>query len=122
MANAHDGSGDPPAFQERRRHPRQRPAVDLAINLPATYNAEVLDISSGGALISTPAHLAIGQRGQLRTLLEREPFSAIVEVLRVDVGTRAGAERRNHVGLGFVSLDDNSRKTLNRFVRSAKSR
>lgn len=122
MANAHDGTEPRPPVEERRRHSRHRPAAGIALNLPATYNAEVLDISSGGALISTPGPVAVGQRGQLRTLLEREPFSAIVEVLRVELGTRAGAERRNHVGLGFVSLDDNSRRTLNRFVRSAKNR
>jgi len=112
------GEHTPPV--ERRRHPRQRlPAVNLS--LPATYNAEVLDISSGGALISTPGHVVKGQRGQLRALLEREPFSAIVEVLRVEPGTHGGTDTRNHVGLSFVSLDDNSRKTLNRFVK-AKAR
>jgi hypothetical protein len=94
----------------------------VGISLPATYVAEVLDISSGGALISTPAQVVRGQRAHLRTLLEREPFSATVEVLRVDLGTRNGLERRNHVGVGFVSLDDNSRKTLGRFVRGAKNR
>jgi hypothetical protein len=121
MTSGHD-SGQPPAADERRRHRRQRPGPDISINLPATYNAEVLDISSGGALISTPAHVSPGQRGQLRTLLEREPFSAIVEVLRVEAGTRSGGDRRNHVGLSFVSLDDNSRRTLSRFVKSTKSR
>ena len=107
---------------ERRRHPRHQPRGDVAINLPATHNAEVVDIGSGGTLISTPAHLVPGQRGQLRTLLEREPFSAIVEVQRVELGTRDGLERRNHVGLSFLSLDDNSRRTLQRFVRGARSR
>jgi c-di-GMP-binding flagellar brake protein YcgR len=107
---------------ERRRHPRVRPSHEVEISLPATYNAEVLDLSTGGALISTPGHVVLGQRAQLRTLLEREPFTVIAEVLRVEVGTRAGGERRNHVGLGFVSLDDNSRKTLQKFVRETKSR
>jgi c-di-GMP-binding flagellar brake protein YcgR len=122
MSSSHDGSQDQPTFVERRRHPRRRPAADIAITLRANYNAEVLDISGGGALISTPAHLIRGQRGSLRTLLAREPFSAVVEVLRVDVGTRNGGERRNHAGLGFVSLDDNSRKTLQRFIKDPKSR
>lgn len=123
MPNAPDGngtSGQP--FVERRRHARRQPAPDVAISLPATYDVEVLDISGGGALISTPGHVSVGQRARLRTLLEREPFSAIVEVLRVDPGTRVGDDRREHVGLTFVSLDDNSRKTLHRFVKDAKSR
>lgn len=123
MSSVPDESGNPgQAFVERRRHARRPPASDVSISLPATYNVEVLDIGSGGALLSTPGHVAVGQRAQLRTLLDREPFSAIVEVLRVEVGTRAGTERRNHVGLTFVSLDDNSRRTLQKFVKDAKSR
>jgi c-di-GMP-binding flagellar brake protein YcgR len=122
MSISHEGSQNQPTSVERRRYPRRRPAADIAITLRANYNAEVLDISGGGALISTPAHVARGQRGSLRTLLAREPFSAVVEVLRVDIGTRSGGERRNHVGLGFVSLDDNSRKNLQRFIKDAKSR
>ena len=44
-----------PGFVERRRHPRQRPRTDLALTIPIVVNAEVLDISAGGALVSTPA-------------------------------------------------------------------
>jgi hypothetical protein len=116
MATETGDSGNQTPIVERRRHPRQKvPAVTLS--LPATYIAEVLDISGGGALISTPGHVARGQRGQLRTLLDREPFSAIVEVMRVEPGTRGGLDTRDHVGLTFVSLDDNSRRTLNKFVK-----
>ena len=123
MSSSSDESGSSgPPMVERRRHARALPAPDVAISLPATYNVEVLDISGGGALISTPGHVAVGQRARLRTLLEREPFSAMVEILRVDPGTRAGDDRRNHVGVAFVSLDDNSRKTLHRFVKDSKSR
>ena len=68
-------------------------------------------------MISAPADAKPGQRGQLRALLDREPFAASVEVLRVDEGTRDGLERRNRIGLSFVSMDDNSRRTLQRFVK-----
>lgn len=122
MSSPQGGSNISTGFVERRRHTRRRPPADAAINLPATYDAEVLDIGSGGVLISTSAPLVPGQRAHLRTLLEREPFAAIVEVLRVEPGTRSDLERRNHVGLGFVSLDDNSRRTLQRFVRDVKAR
>ena len=50
-------------------------------------------------MVSTPANLRPGQRCQLRTLLDREPFTAVVEVLRVEEGTRNGLVRRSHVGL-----------------------
>jgi c-di-GMP-binding flagellar brake protein YcgR len=87
------------------------------LTIPTVVNAEVLDISAGGALVSTPANVAPGHRCQLRALLDREPFSALVEVLRVEEGTRNGLERRHHVGLRFGGLDDNSRRTLQRFVK-----
>jgi hypothetical protein len=112
------GSHPPgPGFIERRRHPRHRPGIDLALTIPIVVNAEVLDISTGGALVSTPAHLAPGHRCQLRTLLDREPFSASVEVLRVEPGTQTSGRRLSHVGLRFIGLDDNSRRTLQRFVK-----
>lgn len=120
MASPHDAAQGPPGepgFVERRRHPRRPPPPELVLTIPTVVNAEVLDISAGGALVSTPAHVAPGHRCQLRTLLDREPFAALVEVLRVDEGTGNGLERRNHVGLRFGGLDDNSRRTLQRFVK-----
>jgi hypothetical protein len=105
-------------FVERRRYPRRRAGTDFVLTIPTVVIADVLDISVGGALVSTPAQVVPGHRCQLRTLLDREPFSAAVEVLRVDEGTRSGLERRNHVGLRFGTLDDNSRRTLQHFVKN----
>lgn len=118
MANANDDQGSPHGVLERRRYPRYRPASGLVLTVPAVTHAEVIDISARGAMISTPASVVRGQRCQLHVLLDRDPFSATVEVLRVDEGTRGGGERRNRVGLSFVSLDDNSRRTLQRFVKN----
>lgn len=121
MSSSHDGLEGPPGssgFIERRRYPRRRAAPNLVLTIPTVVNAEVLDISAGGAVISTSADAVPGQRGQLRTLLDREPFSASVEVLRVEEGTRDGHVRRNRVGLTFWNLDENSRRTLQRFVKN----
>lgn len=120
MASAHDGSDSSAGGTgsvERRRHPRRRPGVELVLTIPAVVNAEVLDISTGGALVSTPAQVVPGHRCHLRTLLDREAFSAVVDVLRVEPGTQAGLERRSHIGLRFGGMDDNNRRTLQRFVR-----
>ena len=112
-----------PGFVERRRYLRRRAGLDMVLSIPAVVDAEVVDISAGGAMVSTPANLRPGQRCQLRTLLDREPFTAIVEVLRVEEGTRNGLVRRSHVGFAFNNLDDNSRRTLQRFVKDdTKSR
>jgi c-di-GMP-binding flagellar brake protein YcgR len=112
-----EGPPGTPGFVERRRYERRRVGPDLALTIPTVVNAEVIDISAGGAMVSTPAQVVPGHRCRFRTLLDREPFSASVEVLRVEEGTRNGFELRHHVGLRFGGLDDNSRRTLQRFVK-----
>ena len=102
---------------ERRRYPRVAAADDLHISIPVLLNAEVLDISPGGALLSTSAALEPGQRAHLRLLLGGEPFNAWVQVLRQHPGTITGKEVRHRVGVAFIALDDRSRLTLQRFVR-----
>ena len=119
MSSAHDGHGGPAAtdFVERRRYARRRATLNLTLTIPTVIDAEILDISTGGAMISTSAAAVRGQRGQLRTLLGREPFTAAVEVLRVEEGTRDGQERRVRMGLLFANLDEKSRRTLQKFVK-----
>jgi hypothetical protein len=125
MPSSNDSSEAPvgsPGFNERRKHQRRRAPDDLLLTISTVVNAEILDISAGGALVSTPAQETPGHRCQLRGLLDREPFSALVEVLRVSEGTRNGLEQRYHLGLKFGGLDENSRRTLQRFVRDGKPR
>jgi hypothetical protein len=101
---------------ERRRFPRYRPE-DVRVSMPVVINTEVLDISSGGALMSTSAALHVGQRARLRMLLDREPFAAWIEVKRVELGTQIGDEHRFRVGASFTALDATSQRTLQKFVR-----
>jgi PilZ domain len=105
-----------PQWIERRRHPRVVPPGDVRMWLPVVANADVLDLSVGGALISTSAALHPGQRAQLRVILDRQPFSAWVEVRRVETGT-LGAEVRIRAGASFTSLDKRSEVTLRQFLR-----
>ena len=124
MPGSHDSSEAPVGTGsiDRRKHQRLRAPDDLLLTISTVVNAEILDISAGGALVSTPALETPGHRCQLRGLLDREPFSALVEVLRVSEGTRNGLEQRYHLGLKFGGLDENSRRTLQRFVRDGKPR
>jgi len=85
--------------------------------MPVSVEAQVLDISAAGALVSTAGQLQPGERAHLRVLLGREPFSAWVEVRRLQPGTVVGEESRQHVAVSFVALDDTSRRTLQRFVK-----
>ena len=120
LSEPEDAPASPPeGLQiERRRHPRVSTGDQVHISLPVVVNAEVLDISSAGALLSTATPLEPGQRAHLRVLLGREPFSAWVEVSRVIPGTIVGHEERHHLGVIFTSVDDASRRTLQRFVRT----
>jgi len=105
-----------PARLERRRFPRYA-ADDVRMSIPVVVNTEVLDISSGGALMSTSAALEVGQRGRLRLLLDRQPFSAWVEVKRSEIGTQIGADHRFRVGASFTAVDGTSRRNLQKFVK-----
>src|SRR5262245_386437 len=106
-----------PVFVERRRHPRVR-GTRVDVSVPSVSAVEVLEISTSGALISTETPLQVGQRAHLRTLLSREPFAAWLEVVRVGEGTAAGNVQRHHFGVVFTSMDENSRKLLQRFANS----
>lgn len=103
-------------FVERRRTPRVAPS-DLTFGVPIVREAEVLDLSVSGALVSMSAPISLGQRLQLRLLLGREPFQAWVEVRRLDHGTVTGRTNRVRAGVTFTSLDENSQRTLERFLR-----
>jgi hypothetical protein len=119
-------SVDPPSpavLTERRRFPRLAPPEHVMITVPVVVDAQVVDISAAGALLSTSAALDVGQRAHLRVLLHREPFSAWMEVCRVESGTQQGPEHRQRLGVIFTSVDENSQRTLQRFLRDdAKER
>jgi PilZ domain len=104
--------------QERRRFPRRAIGhEEVQLEVPVAVDADLLDLSSGGALVSTQAPLRVGQRALLQMVLDREPFIAWLDVKRVDMGTLTSREQRYHVAGEFVSLDPRSSATLKRFLR-----
>jgi hypothetical protein len=105
-----------PRYTERRRYPRLGPAADIKMWLPVVVNAELLDLSAGGALLSTSASLQPGQRAQLRLILDHEPFSAWIEIKRVEAGTQDG-QPRIRAAAAFTSIDGHSEVTLRHFLR-----
>lgn len=109
-----------PPDLDRRRYPRVAPPADLELSVPFVDDAEVIDISSRGILLSMAPELRVGQRAHVRVLLHREPFSAMVEVLRVDPGTQGVGPRKYRVGALIVSMDDSARRTLRRFLGDEK--
>jgi hypothetical protein len=117
MSSPADRSGSEFPLIERRRHPRVT-AKHVDVSVPHVTSVEVLDISSGGAMLSTEVVLQVGQRAHLRTLLDREPFAARIEVLRASEGSAAGSGLRHRLGVLFTAFDENSRRVLQRFVKN----
>ena len=74
-----------------------------------------MDISGGGALISSEVRMNVGERARLNLLLNGAPFSAWVEVTRASEGTRSGGRVRHHLAVVFLAVDERSQQVLNRF-------
>jgi PilZ domain len=103
---------------DRRKYARRAlVGEEVRLEVPIAVDADLLDLSSGGALVSTTAPLKPGQRALLQIVLDREPFTAWLDVKRVDTGTQTSREHRYHVAGEFVGLDSKSIATLKRFLR-----
>jgi len=108
----------PGSFQERRRTPRATVAAGHELQLPVSMTVQLVDISLGGVLLSSPQRTEPGQRATLETKLGTQPVRAEVEVCRVS-SERAGGQvqGRFRVGTRFVALRDADRRTVQQFLR-----
>jgi PilZ domain len=98
---------------DRRRFPRQ-PVSDVTARIQMFVDVEVLDISLHGALLSCECPLGVGDRAQIRLVLDHQPFVSWASVVRVAVDRgRAGYPA---VGVAFVSQDDERMAPLRRFL------
>jgi hypothetical protein len=102
---------------ERRRYPRVDAPAGLMVRVGLRHTVQLLDISLSGALLACDTPLPAGVRGRLRAGLASDPFTADLLVRREHPRTPAAL----HTGLGalFVSMDDASRRSLERFLRRA---
>jgi hypothetical protein len=107
------------SWQERRRYARRAPAQDARLSLPVVHDIQVADISESGMLFWCGSALRVGQRVRFRVLLDREPFTASAEVVRTDA-ERDPTRSRHCIGARFVALDENSARTLKRFLQPAR--
>ena len=103
-------------FLERRNGPRVGVGSGgPSVALPAGASVQILDISQTGVLLASPHRLDVGQRAQLRTRLGAEPLTLQVEICRVMNGSGPGSCR---LGARFVHLDEESRKKIERLLRT----
>jgi hypothetical protein len=100
-------------WQERRRHPRVEPNSTVRLSMPVVHDVKVLDVSRSGLLFSTGAALVVGQRAHIRTVIDRQPFAAVVEVVRAD---RSVSPDGRCFAARFSALDEANRARLETFL------
>ena len=102
---------------ERRRTPRVELTADETVRVELRHRVQLMDISLTGALIACGVKLPVGIRGYLRTGLAAGTFTAEIESRR----HHRLAEQDGQMSLGaiFSSMDEESRRNLERFLRRA---
>jgi hypothetical protein len=98
---------------DRRRSPRFTTS-DMNARLPMLLDVDVLDISERGAWVRSRHPLVVGDRAQIRMVLNREPFVAWVSVVRVRLGRHDGSIG---AAVAFTEMNENSAQALRRLVR-----
>jgi hypothetical protein len=102
-------------MNERRRSVRMTIDGQLA-TLPTNVDVQVLDISVAGVLLQTQQPFDPGTRGCLRLNLWGTPFSADVEVRRVNQLVDGGRPAGYGIGAVFVAIMPEHRQLIERFA------
>jgi hypothetical protein len=101
---------------DRRRVPRAVIADTELSVLAFPMPVRLLDISLGGVLLESSHPVELGTRGTLRFNFGGEPFSADVQVERLDtMRGHAGADRFS-IGASFVALSRQDQRVIERFA------
>src|SRR5688500_11070173 len=105
-------------FEERRQTARIAARDGFELWLGRAHAVRRVEISMPGALLRASHGRPVGEHGELRTKLGDHTFCAQVEIRRV-VAQAAPGEMpgRYTLGVTFVSLDPETRRCLERFLR-----
>jgi Tfp pilus assembly protein PilZ len=81
------------------------------------YNAALLNVSAGGALIQTEALFDFSTTIELTLSLPGEPTHLILsQVVHTSAGTAKAAPGVHHFGVRFVNIDPDAEQSITRFV------
>ncbi len=106
--NAHRGSNRVP--------------TDLTVQVrdlthPRRYDAELINLSSGGALVQTRASLAIPARVEIALSLPGEPQHTVNgRVAHISEGQMGGVSGMRRVGIRFVDLTSDSYESIVHYI------
>lgn len=104
-------------MEERRRAPRVSVGPSQTVQMELRLRVQMVDISQSGALFVCDVRLPVGARGRLRTGLAAAPFATEVVVKRHH--ERTASDRRVGLGGSFSTMDEQSRRSLEQFLRRA---
>jgi hypothetical protein len=102
--------------RERRRAPRVNVDEHFDCRFEMRARVKLLDISATGALLASEAVLPVESTGQLKAVLAASRFSPSLQVKRT---TTLPRNEGIQLGTVFVGMDDESRKSLEAFLKKA---
>jgi hypothetical protein len=107
----------PERAAERRRTPRV--PVTGRLEMPSIGNVQVLDISRGGLLLSSPCRIEPGHRARLELRLSEAPVRLEVEVCRTSPEEPPGPGPFR-LGAKLLPLDETAAAAVDRFLAEAQ--
>jgi hypothetical protein len=103
--------------EERRKGPRVGVADRVDCRFEMRLRVRLVDISASGALLTSETLLPLEASGQLKAMLASGRFSPRLEIRRTALAPVQGAQ----LGAVFLGMDDESRNSLEAFLRKATS-
>ncbi|HWI20386.1 MAG TPA: PilZ domain-containing protein [Vicinamibacterales bacterium] len=104
------------AVPDRRRVPRAVISDTELSVLAFPMPVRLLDISLAGVLLESSHPVDLGTRGTLRFDFGGVPFSADVQVERVDRSFSQAGAQRFAIGAAFVALSHQDQRVIERFA------
>ena len=104
--------------EERRRGQRVAVADPVDCRFEMRTRVRLMDISASGALLVSALPLPVETSGQLKAVLGSTRFAPSLQVQRSMTAPRSEGTQ---LGTVFLNMDDESRKSLEAFLRKATS-
>lgn len=99
-------------MEDRRRSPRYQVASGEMALVPSAVSVQILDISRGGVLLRSTHGVRLASTGKLTTMLKGQPFTAEVEVRRVEPVQGGGCR----IGARFIGISTEHKRVLEDFT------
>ena len=107
-----------PENTDRRLQPRWRTPDGMYCQLNVRTRVRVIDISGSGVLFGSDVPLPIGTDARLKSVIGSGAFAPAIEVRRV---APSSAQRESALGAIFTSMDEPSRRSLEKFLKLASA-